>query len=118
MLPQLPEISSLSQFPILQAWLGLASILAVFFGGYVSIRKMNRDDKNSAVDRGAVGQQSAIENAFTQVPKFYLDGPLLKMFELLNNIYECVKRIEKRGERMERKIDDWTEPEDNHHRRR
>lgn len=117
MLPQLPEIAALNQFPILQGWLGLASLILVAFGIYVSIRKINRDDKASSTERHAAGQQSALDSAFSEVPRYYLDGPLLKIFELLNNIYECVKRIEKNSQRIERKIDEWTEPEDNKHRR-
>lgn len=91
MLPELPNLAH-GQFPILQQWFGFASLLLVVFGIYVSIRKMNRDDKSVRKDNT---HQAAEENAFASVPKQYYDGPINKLFELLHEINGRLKDVQR-----------------------
>jgi len=111
MLPELPSIQSLGQFPILQQWMGVASLILVAFGIYVSIRKMNRDDR-----AGRIAQVT--ENPLANLPKYYMEGPIIKAFQLLEDILARVKDLSEAVDKIQEKVDAIRIPDDDRRRRR
>lgn len=112
MLPDLPSVQALNQFPILQQWIGLASLILVAFGIYVSIRKMNRDDRTAA------NQVAAVENPLANMPKYYMEGPIIKAFQILENIQAMVKEMSEGIDDIQKKIDAIHTADDDRRRRR
>lgn len=88
MLPELPS-TSINQFPILQQWFGLISLVLVLFGVFVTVRKMWKADTGGSI----------MESPVANMPKYYFEGPLMQVMNLLNSIQSSVLRIE-------RKLDD------------
>lgn len=80
----LPELGA--QFTILQACLGIAALIAVAIKGYVTILRMNREDKE---DRD-------VGSPLANFPRYYFDGPISRAFDLLEDILRRIKRIEQR----------------------
>lgn len=88
MLPELPSLPA-GQFPILQQWFGLGSLILILFGIFLSVRKMLREDR-------AGSKADEPSNSLANFPKYYLEGPLVRFESLLVDIKRGVDRIERR----------------------
>ncbi len=98
MLPQIPNFShtgsSTLDTLLILVWMTGALVFTA-----VAWRSSRRDGTHAA------GAESPLAN----MPKYYLEGPIMKVFESLSD-------IQKRLHSIERKIDDWGE--DGRRRRR
>lgn len=95
MLPELPNLPA-GQFPILQSWVGLCTLVLVVVGSFISVRKMLRDDNRSVPSKEA--------HPLANMPQYYFEGPIGKAFGVLEKIDVRLVRVEQKLDRLARNI--------------